>query len=130
MTDNFQIEQSREHEPEWVDHYPEDALAQLLSALPNADVFVLVDKAFHTSFVQRLQRRFHPVSLQSLYDGRYDGPGLAEIAPVLARVPDSLEERRGFLEFALRETSGKPMLRIVFKTPASAGSRRKVRNAG
>ncbi|MDO3570034.1 DUF4123 domain-containing protein [Ralstonia pseudosolanacearum] len=109
MTDNFR----REPEPEWVDHYPENALAQLLLALPTADVYVLVDKAFHTSFAQRLQRRFHPVSLQSLYDGRYEGPGLAEIAPVLARVPDSIEQRRGFLDFALRETSGKPMLTFL-----------------
>ncbi|QCX50875.1 DUF4123 domain-containing protein [Ralstonia pseudosolanacearum] len=113
MTDNFQTAQSREPEPEWVDHYPENALAQLLSALPTTDVYVLVDKAFHTSFAQRSQRRFHPVSLQSLCDGRYEGPGLAEIAPVLARVPDSIEERRGFLDFALRETSGKPMLTFL-----------------
>ncbi|WP_425953217.1 DUF4123 domain-containing protein [Ralstonia pseudosolanacearum] len=113
MDDNFQIAQTREPEPEWVDHYPDNALEQLLSALPAADVYVLVDKAFQTGFVQRLQRRFPLVLQQSLYDGRYDGPRLAEIAPVLLRMPDTGVERREFLTFALRETSGKPMLTFL-----------------
>lgn len=113
MADHFQLARRTDPEPGWVDHYPESAPELLLSALPAADVYVLVDKAFDTSFVQRLQRRFPPVLQQSLYDGRYDGPGLAEIAPVLLRVPDTDEERLEFLTFALRETSGKPMLTFL-----------------
>lgn len=114
MADNLRmIARNPEPEPTWVDHYPEHAPELLLSALPAVDVYVLVDKAFDTSFVQRLQRRFPLVQQQTLYDGRYDGPGLAEIAPVLLRVPDTDEERLEFLIFALRETSGKPMLTFL-----------------
>lgn len=113
MADHLQTARRPEPEPGWVDHYPQNAPALLLSALPAADVYALVDQAFDTSFVQRLRRRFPSVPHQSLYHGLYDGPGLAEIAPVLLRVPDSNEERRAFLTFALRETSGKPMLTLL-----------------
>ncbi|AXV83353.1 DUF4123 domain-containing protein [Ralstonia solanacearum] len=113
MATRFQIKDRRDEAPAWVDDYPSDAAEQLLSALPVLDVYALVDNAYDTDFARRFLRCFPTWPLQSIYEGRYEGPGLAGIAPTLVRVPDEPAERRAFLAFVLRETSGKPMLSFL-----------------
>ena len=113
MATRFQIQDRRSDQPAWVDDFPDSALAQLLGALPEANVYATVDNAFDPGFAQRLRSRFPGLHAQSLYEGRYDGPGLAEIAPSVIRIPDGATERRTFLEFLLDETSGKPMLSFL-----------------
>ena len=113
MATRFQIQDRRSDQPAWVDDFPDNALAQLLGALPEANVYALIDNAFDTGLAQRLRSRFPGLHPQSLYAGRYDGPGLAEIAPSVIRIPDGETERRTFLEFLLDETSGKPMLTFL-----------------
>ena len=119
MATRFQIQDRRSDQPAWVDDFPDSALAQLLGALPEANVYALIDNAFDTGFAQRLRSRFPGLHPQSLYAGRYDGPGLAEIAPSVIHIPDGETERRAFLEFALNETSGKPMLSFLHPSAAA-----------
>ncbi|CAJ4416056.1 Uncharacterised protein [Burkholderia pseudomallei] len=116
MATRFQIQGRRSDQPAWVDDFPENALAQLLGALPDTNVYALIDNAFDTGFAQRLRSRFPGLYPQSLYAGRYDGPSLAEIAPTVIHIPDSETERRPFLEFLLNETSGKPMLSLLYRS--------------
>lgn len=113
MATRYQIQRTRSASPAWVDDFPDDALESLLSALPDADVYALIDNAFDTDFARRLHARFPTLQSQSLYAGRYDAPGLAEIAPSVVRIPDNKIERRAFLEVALGETSGNPMLSFL-----------------
>ncbi|CBJ39800.1 conserved hypothethical protein (plasmid) [Ralstonia solanacearum CMR15] len=120
MATRFQIKDSRHRAPTWVDDYPADAAEQLLSALPPSDVYALIDNAYDTDFAPRLRRRFPDMQPRSLYAGRYEGPGLDEIAPTLMRVPDAPTERCTLLDFLLQETSGKPMLSFLHsRTPAA-----------
>lgn len=118
MATRFQIPRNRSDQPSWVDDFPDNALELLLGALPGEDVHALVDNAFDTGFALRMHTRFPDLQPQSLYAGRYDSPGLAEIAPSVLRIPDEESRRREFLEFALRETSGKPMLSFLHCTEA------------
>ena len=115
MATRFQIQDRRSDQPAWVDDFPDSALAQLLGALPEANVYALIDNAFDTGFAQRLHSRFPGLHPMSLYAGFYDGPGLAEIAPSVFRIPDGETERRTLLEFLLYETSGKPMLSFLHR---------------
>lgn len=119
MATRFQIQDRRADQPAWVDDFPDSALAQLLGTLPEANVYALIDNAFDTGFALRLRSRFPGLHPQSLYEGRYDGPGLAEIAPSVVRIPVEETERRLFLEFLLYETSGKPMLSFLHRSASA-----------
>ncbi|MGC5808838.1 DUF4123 domain-containing protein [Ralstonia pseudosolanacearum] len=120
MATRFQIQDPRHRTPAWVDDYPADAVEQLLSALPPLDVYALVDNAYDTDFAHRLRHRFPDMPPRSLYAGRYEGPGLDEIAPTLMRLPDAPAERRTRLDFLLQETSGKPMLSFLHANAPAA----------
>ncbi|ATG21070.1 hypothetical protein CO705_14930 [Ralstonia pickettii] len=119
MATRFQIPRNRSDQPAWVDDFPDNALEHLLGALPDDEVHALIDNAFDTGFALRMHARFSDLQPQSLYAGRYDGPGLTEIAPSVLRIPDEVSRRREFLEFALRETSGKPMLSFLHCTAST-----------
>lgn len=128
MATRFQISRNRNDQPSWVDDFPDTALEQLLGVLPGEDAHALVDNAFDTGFALRMHTRFPELQPQSLYAGRYDGPGLTEIAPSVLRIPDDESRRREFLEFALRETSGKPMLSFLHCTESLQGPFLHLRN--
>ena len=99
--------------PAWVDPYPVDAVEQLVRTLPASGVYALLDNAYDADLSRRLRRRFPTLQPRSLYEERYEGPGLNEIAPTLVHVPDDAVARQAFLAFLLRETSGKPMLSFL-----------------
>jgi len=113
MATDFETKDRRDTPPAWVDAYPADAIERLLAALPTRNVYALIDNGYDTGFADRCRRRFPGIQSRSLYEGRYDGPGLSEIAPTLLRVPDEPQERFTFLAFLLRETSGRPMLSFI-----------------
>ena len=117
MATRYQAQRLRSANPAWIDDFPDAALdaalEQLLAALPEVNVYALIDNAFDSGFAKRLYSRFPTLQPQSLYAGRYEGPGLAEIAPSIIRIPERAVERRAFLDIALRETSGNPMLSFL-----------------
>lgn len=113
MATRYQAQRLSSANPAWIDDFPDGALERLLAALPEVNVYALIDNAFDTGLAKRLYSRFPTLQPQSLYAGRYEGPGLAEIAPSIIRIPDHSIERRAFLDIALRETSGNPMLSFL-----------------
>lgn len=128
MATRFQIRDPRHKTPAWVDEYPQDAADQLLAALPADGVHALVDNAYDTDLARRCRRGFPTLPLQSIYAGRYEGPGLDDIAPTLVRLPDGPAERRAFLAFLLNETSGKPMLSFLRASAPAADPLTHLRN--
>ncbi|MEW1781418.1 DUF4123 domain-containing protein [Arthrobacter sp. NPDC080086] len=128
MATDFEIKDRRDTPPAWVDAYPANAIDQLLAALPASNVYALIDNGYDTGFAGRCQHRVPGILSRSLYEGRYDGPGLSEIAPTLLRVPDEPQERFTFLALLLRETSGRPMLSFLHSNGLSADPFSHLRN--
>ncbi|ESJ23475.1 hypothetical protein B551_0207045 [Cupriavidus sp. HPC(L)] len=100
-------------EPRWVDDYPVDFLSRLQAAFGDASILMLVDCGFDTGFVPALHRRFPETRIKSLFEGLYEGPGLAEVAPQLVELPNGESLRTAMLELALRRANAKPMLTFL-----------------
>lgn len=100
-------------EPRWVDDYPADFLSQLQATFGDAPILMLVDCGFDTGFVPALHKRFPETRIESLFEGLYEGPGLAEIAPRLVALPDDKRLRSAILELAVRRANTKPMLTFL-----------------
>lgn len=100
-------------EPRWVDDYPADFLPMLQAAFGDASILMLVDCGFDTGFVPALHKRFPETRVESLFEGLYEGPGLAEIAPQLVALPNDESLRTAMLELALRRANAKPMLTFL-----------------
>lgn len=128
MATHFEIKDGRDTPPAWVDPYPANAIEQLLAVLSTSSVYGLIDNAYDAGFADRCRRRFPNLQSRSLYEGRYDGPGLNEIAPTLMRVPEESVERTTFLDFVLRETSGRPMLSFIHSSGLQADPFSHLRN--
>jgi hypothetical protein len=99
--------------PYWVDPYPDDAADTLLTALPAHTCHALIDMAFNPDLLKQLVDPFPTLEMQSLFTGKFEGIGLAELSPHLLTLPVAPEQRRDVIDHLLYHTRGTPMLSFI-----------------
>ncbi|MDD1965957.1 DUF4123 domain-containing protein [Pseudomonas putida] len=99
--------------PYWVDPYPENAAQSLLANLPAHTCHALIDMAFKPGLHEQWVQHFPTLEMHSLFAGKFEGVGLAELSPHLLTLPQAPEQRRQVIDFLLHHTRGTPMLSFV-----------------
>lgn len=107
--------------PDWIDRYPDDTPDRLRAlveqpAPAGGRWHMLLDMGFAPTLRERLPAVDRNDSVIALYEGVYDGDDLMSISPCVVPLPADATARVAMFETVLRETSGRPMVSLLYGT--------------